>query len=414
MKDIKIFKVGGSILSEPSNFLEIAKRISRFKDSKICIVTSAMKGKTDELIRIFLEAVPHPDFWNFERFAGLGEVQAAILFEATFSYINVKSKAILPWMEEWPLHISLKSRAQLSEERVNEQRNFSLLEKSKRKIREYLLPLLEKDVILIIPGFIARDGRKRMLTVGRGGSDISAVLIAELLAAKELILLKDVEGVLRLDPRNKDNNRRIKSLNSNELGVIASSGAQIIHPISLKHRINLRNIKIMSANQEFTEKSGTEINFEKEITVKTSDTAFAVLTIIGEKIPESPEILSNVSRVLAENKISIYSISISDNLIAIYVEEKKAESAYRLISSLIAKMKNLKALNLKRNISKIVARSLKFIGDPGIIKKIVTPISREGVHIWKLLTTHTDVVIFIETKDLKRTYSIISQTLRGV
>ncbi len=409
MKYIKVYKTGGSVLKKPGDFLKIAEKISRLKDKKICLVTSAIKGQTSELVRIFSGAIPQPDFWSFEKFVGFGEIQAAMLFEAAFQFKGTAAKAILPWMKEWPLHISLKSKPVLSAEKINEKRDFVLLAKSRKKIKDYIQGFFKKYRVLIIPGFVAKDTKGRIVTLGRGGSDISAFLIAELLKAKELILVKEVEGILDLDPRLQDNAKRIHSLDSTELGIIASSGAQVLNPISLKHQKRLKKVKVISFEQDMRTGKGTEIFFRKGITIKASDTIYTVLTFVGAQIPETSGILSKISSVLAKRKISIFSITISDKLIAIYVEKRRGESAYKLLSPILQESKNLKVLSIKRDIGKIIVRSLKFINEPGIIKKIVTPISKQGINIWEVLTVHTHVMVFVEAKDLKNTYKIIKQ-----
>lgn len=407
MNDIKVFKVGGSVLAEPNDFLIIAQRVLQFKETYKCVVTSASKGKTDELIKLYADTIPKFDFYNFEHFVGMGEIQAAILFESVFRYLKVAARAILPGTKEWPIHISLKSRAQLSPEKINEKRDFVLLQKCEARAKKYLLPLLRKDVILVIPGFVAQDSLGRTITLGRGGSDISALIIAELFNAGELVLIKDVGGILSLDPKIISHGRCIKSLAWEELGILASSGSQVLNPISLKHRKNLPRLRIVSNNSESLKDTETEITFKKNITIKSSDKIFGVLTFIGEKLPETPGILSEISEVLAHNKIAIYSLTISDNLIAVYIAEEKAEIAYRFVSPLILKIKNLKALNMKKGITKVVIRSLKFINEPGIIKKIVTPIAKQGINIWEILTAHTDIMIFVEKEFLKKTCQVI-------
>jgi aspartate kinase len=340
MKYIKVYKVGGSVLKKPGDFLKIAEKISRVKDKKICLVTSAIKGQTSKLVRIFSGAIPQPDFWSFERFVGFGEIQAAMLFEAAFQFNGTAAKAILPWMKEWPLYISLRNRPMLSLEKINEKRDFVLLAKSHKKIKDYIQGFFKKYKVLIIPGFVVKDTKGRIVTLGRGGSDISAFLIAELLKAKELILIKEVEGILNLDPKLQNNAKKIHSLDSTELGIIASSGAQVLNPISLKHQKRLKKVKVISFEQDMRKGKGTEIFFRKGITIKASDTIYTVLTFVGAQIPETSGILSKISSVLAKRKISIFSITISDKLIAIYVEKRRGESAYKLLSPILQELMN--------------------------------------------------------------------------
>ena len=408
MKGLKVVKIGGSVLRKPGDYTFVAQRVADNLPENVCIVTSAMKGHTDTLAEVFLEAVSVPDFYNFERFVGMGEVLSAILFESAFRKLGKSAIAVLPWMKQWPLFISLQNKKPLSSVKRNELREFSLLEKSKSIAKKYLSRLFTKNDIIIIPGFIAKDGRGRIVTLGRGGSDISALLIGELINARELVLLKDIDGIANLDPSIEKKYTRIETINSDELGAIASSGAQVVNPISLKHRNKLKRMKVVSVNSDFLN-SGTEISFGKKITVKYSYTIYSVITFIGNKIPETPGILFEISKILTTKKISIHSITISDNILALYVNDEKASDVYRSLSPLIARIENLKVLNIKRNIGKVIVRSLRFINEPGIIKKVVVPISREGINIWEILSVHTDIMIFVDEKDLKHTYKIIKK-----
>ncbi|MCX7994174.1 MAG: hypothetical protein N3A65_00140 [candidate division WOR-3 bacterium] len=411
MNNIKVFKVGGSVLAGPGDFLKIARLLLKFKNTRICLVTSAMKGQTDELIRIYQEAVPEPDFYGFEKFAGMGEVLSAMIFESVFKSLGANACAIMPGMPEWPIHIRLKSKTQLSAQKINEKREFSLLPKSWRIVRKYIRALLNKN-ILVIPGFVAQDEKERVVTLGRGGSDISALLIAELLGAGELVLVKDVGGILSVDPKIVSNPKMIRKLSWTELGALAASGAQVLNPVSLKHRRNLPRLRVIANDSKSIENSGTEVIFDKNVSIVLSEKTYGVLTFIGEKIPETPGILSLLSGALTEKKIAIHSLTISDNLLAVYVEEKRAEEAYGLLSELISEVKNLKALNLKKGIAKIVVRSLEFINEPGALKKIVTPIAREKINIWEVLTVHTDIMIFVESQDKNRAYNTIRKLFR--
>lgn len=412
MNNIKVFKVGGSVLSKPEDFLKIARCILQFRDSRICLITSAIKGQTDELIKTYSRAIPQPDFYNFEKFVGMGEIQSALMFESAFKYLGKKAKAILPGMLEWPIHISLKSISRLSEQKINEKRDFVVLSKAEKITQKYLFPLLRQNTILIIPGFIAQDEKGYTLTLGRGGSDISALLMAELLKSSELILFKDVGGILSLDPKIVSNTKMIKKLSWAELGALAASGAQVLNPISLKHRKNLPKLRVISNNGVITKKAGTEVFFDKTVSITLSNKKYGVLTFIGKKIPETPGLLNQVTAVLLQKKIAIHSVTISDNLLAIYVLLNKAEIAYKLLSPLISKSKNLKALNLKKDINKIVIRSLNFINEPGAIKSIAAPIAREKINIWEILTVHTDIMVFVESQDCHRVYKIINNLFK--
>jgi aspartate kinase len=407
MRSLNVFKIGGSVLQEVHDFQRIAATLLRGNRMKICVVTSAMKGKTTELIDAFLAACPEPDFWEFERFVGMGEMMSAQMFAASFNALGAKAVAILPWMKEWPLFISLKTPPILSREKINEKRDFMVMKKSAGIVAKYIMPLYASHRVIVFPGFVARDVAGRIVTLGRGGSDISALLFSELLRARELVLIKEAGGVLDLDPRLHGQATKISSLDIEELGLLASSGSQVLHPVSLKHQDTLQRIKVTALDENLHGRSGTEIVFKKNVAVQRSLLVYAVLTFIGSKIPETPGLLKKISSVLAAKDISIYSITVSENLIALYVDQKHSEIAYTALSPLVKREQQLKLLNLKKGIGKILVRSLKFINEPGIIKRIVTPIAKQGINIWEVLTAHTDVMVFVEHRDVERTFTIL-------
>jgi aspartate kinase len=412
MKSIKVYKIGGSVLEKAHDFQRITAALLQGSRTYICVVTSAMKGRTTELIDAFVAASPHPDFWEFERFVAMGEIMSAQLFAAAFNAHGAKATAIMPWMKEWPLYISLTNAPILSREKINEKRDFKVMKRSIAHAKKYILPLYKSQRVIIFPGFIAKDGRGHTITLGRGGSDISALLFSELLGAQELILIKESGGVLDLDPRRHRQAAKISRLDVEELGLIASSGSQVLHPISLKHQKTLKHIRVTALDKNIHGSSGTRIIIKKTVTVQQSKLIYAVLTFIGSKIPETPGLLKKISGLLAAKRISIYSITVSENLIALYIDQKHSEIAYRLLSPLVKKEKNLKLLNLKKDIGKILMRSLKFIHEPGIIKKIVTPIAKQGINIWEILTAHTDVMVFVEYQDIDRTYTLLQHVFR--
>lgn len=409
MRSINVYKIGGSVLHEAGDYRKISAILLRGNKTRICIVASAMKGRTTGLIDAFLAACPQPDFWEFERFVGMGEVMSAQMFAAAFNALGVKAIAILPWMKEWPLFISLRGSQVLSREKINEKRDFKVMKKSARYVTKYIMPLYATHRVVVFPGFIARDTRGRLVTLGRGGSDVSALLFGELLRARQLILIKEAGGVLDLDPRLHCQAAKISTLDIEELGLLASSGSQVLHPISLKHQNTLPRIKVTALDENIHGKSGTEIIFKKKVVVQRSLLVYAVLTFIGSRIPETPGLLKKISSALAAKKISIYSITVSENLIALYVDQKYCEIAYAVLSPFVKCERSLKVLNLKKDIGKIMVRSLKFIDEPGIIRRIVTPIAKQGINIWEVLTAHTDVMVFVEYRDIEQTFAILQR-----
>ncbi|MEO0231475.1 MAG: ACT domain-containing protein [candidate division WOR-3 bacterium] len=198
-------------------------------------------------------------------------------------------------------------------------------------------------------------------------------------------------------------------MEASKLALLASSGARVLNPIALKYVKNIKKIKVTSIDS----KKGTSVKFEEDIKLYLEENTLSVLTFVGEKLPQTPGILFKISKILFENNISIYSVTVSDDILSIYLKEDEAEKGYKMLYSLLKEIENLKILNLKKGIRKIVIRSLRFINEPGIIKKIVTPIAKEGINIWEILTVHTDIMIFVEKEDALKTFEILKNLFKG-
>ncbi len=255
---LKVIKVGGSILSDRNEFANVALKIrdESHKCKEIIVVISAMKGVTDNLIELstdqkvtprsiveFLECYPslselHMDSYelqdmlisniregNIDQLITLGERLSALCLNYLLNKLEIKSRFIDPGDiiyydgSEGPPSYSPGNEADFR--------------------------IIEKAPVSIVPGFYGRDNEGRIKAFSRGGSDLSAGIVAGYLEASELEFWKDVGAVMTGDPKIVDSPQPILSINRKMLTEMTEIGSRILHPLSLEYvDLDLTRVKI--------------------------------------------------------------------------------------------------------------------------------------------------------------------------
>ncbi|OYT25513.1 MAG: hypothetical protein B6V02_03455 [Thermoprotei archaeon ex4572_64] len=267
---IRVLKFGGSVLSSGGDYLRAAYEIKKYLDegSKIIVVVSAMKGVTDDLLRI----VEKPTNW-YERVTKLQEkhVEAlktmslsdelsttvfreiSTLFDELIKLAHAISithevtprlrdyvlsfgerlSAILMWSALTSIgiestYLTGRDAGIITDENYGEAK--PIMELTRRSVSETLTKYLNAGVVPVVTGFIAGTIDGRVTTLGRGGSDYTATLIASIINAKEVVLYTDVPGVLTGDPKFMSNVKLVNELSYEEAIACAQLGAKKFHP----------------------------------------------------------------------------------------------------------------------------------------------------------------------------------------
>jgi aspartate kinase len=163
-----------------------------------------------------------------------------------------------------------------------------------------LKPLIERGKVPVVCGFVGRSLDGSITTLGRGGSDTTATLLARCLDADELVLVKDVGGVYSADPRKVEGARPLEEMSAWEANLLASSGAQVLHSKVFRYKPDGLRIRLVSYKQSLngsgTVVSGTIPKLEVEI----HEDRVSKLTVVGE-VASDPEALAGVSRLIVES-----------------------------------------------------------------------------------------------------------------
>lgn len=287
-------KYGGSSVADAERIKEVARRIVRTKEegNQVVVVVSAMGNTTDELISLAHQVSDQPDERELDFLLSTGEIVSCTLMAMALKSLGYKAIS-LSGAQAGIYTDAAYSRAKILA--IDPQRIFSEL---------------EDDNIVIVAGFQGVTEEMDITTLGRGGSDTTAVALAARLWAERCEIYTDVEGVYTADPRLVPEARKLKEIDYEEMLELATYGAKVMHPRAVELG-GLYNIPILVASS-FTGNPGTiihgGISMETRNKVRgiAHDLNVAKVTIIG--VPDRPGIACSLFEPLAQAGINVDTI----------------------------------------------------------------------------------------------------------
>lgn len=399
-----VVKFGGSCLSTSEDLVRAAKMVvaETSKGRNVVVVVSALKGTTDQLLRL-AEGSTEGNISSAEldEILSMGERVAARLMASALRSAGVKSISIDPYSEYWPI---------FTNDRFGNAD--PLVKETKKAVVEKLTPLIENQVVPVVCGFLGKTLQGQITTLGRGGSDTSAVLIGNCLAAKEVILVKDVEGVLTGDPDFIESTALIKSLDTEEVVRLTSAGAKIIHPKALWFKPRDMLIRIVGFQNGDLAATGTVITGSgfPELEVLASDTNISMVTIVGEEAVK-PEALFSILSTVREAGGKILSAALEPLSLILYISGENTKKVVNAIHRTIREKGLGKAISLFENLSMITVKGGNLETSPGIVDTVATLLGKAKINIFGILTISSSVRIFVNQKEKEKAAELIKTNL---
>lgn len=410
-----VIKFGGTSLGSADLVRKMATRVKELKgnNDEIVVVVSAMGKTTSEILGV-LNAVTEKkvSVGLTNEVVSFGERLSAHLMAAALNSLKQPAEAVTPEDPTWPIMGHTAETRFLAEEKTN-QESFAVVDlvKTEAKCREQLEPMLSRGIIVVICGFLAKNEAGEIITLGRGGSDISAFLLGRCLKADEVIIVTDVAGVMKADPKHFEGQSHLHKVTIKELGVMARGGARVIHPDALQYKLPDQISRIIHYESKRFNVGGTEIigHVQPEV-LKTKD-KLAFITMIGEDFISTSTfgILNKITERLAAMEISIFGVSLSDQYVGVYIPEVSADEAYNELFKVTQTDERFKSLSIRKGIARLKVSSPSFVEEPGVIGRMGDLLAQQGINILEMVTIQTDITLFLEGKDLDRAYTVLRE-----
>ena len=389
---IVVLKFGGTSVGTIKKIKKVAKIIAEYKKKnyKVIVVSSAMSGVTNELIKKSFEISDNFSEAEHDVLVSSGEQMACSLIAGRLIHNGFKSRSWLSW--------------QVPIITVGTHKNSRINQINKNKIIKYL----KEGGIPIITGFQGVNSENRITTIGRGGSDASAIMVAKFLKAERCIIYTDVEGVYTTDPNKLKKAKKIKVISYEEMLEMASLGAKVMQPVSIQDaRLNRIDIEVKSS---FIKRSGTLITKRsniinnKIVTGISSTQNDSKVSLIGVK--DKPGVAASIFKPLSKNLINVDMVvqNISSNGketdLTFTIKKEDLNKTKKIIQE--NKSINYRKLLFEKGVSKISAIGVGMITTPGVTFRMFQTLANKKINIKVISTSEIKISVLIDKKNTKK------------
>ncbi|MEM4311744.1 MAG: hypothetical protein QXX95_05085 [Nitrososphaerales archaeon] len=395
MENLLILKFGGSVLEDEKTIRNSAELVKSLLNQgyKLVIVVSALKGATDTLLNMAKRLNPNSPPKLLSEILAMGERTSVRLFSNALQGKGLDAIFIDPSSDIWPI---ITDSDYLDAN--------PLMDEIKKKSVE-IIKLLKGGKIPIICGFIGKNEKGEITTLGRGGSDTTAVILGSALEAKEVVLIKDVSKVYSSDPDKVDNPLPLESLNSEEAYILASSGSKFLHSKALKYKDDKLIIRVSSLEQGL---KGTVIEGVMDFKVEAYGEPCMMVTLIKTKDSKYSDIAGLIGKIEYYGG-KILSLTLNEVAIVLYLTGT---------SKIVNEIHNYsilsgfgKAVSVFEKLRMITVKGTFFEKVPGLIQKVTQPLAKEGINIYGLNTISSSIKLFVSDEDCYKALKLIKEVL---
>jgi len=384
----KVLKFGGTSVGSIQRIVHAAKIVKKEHDSgnKVLVVVSAMAGTTNNLVTHSQSISKKFNKRELDVLLTSGEQVSSALMAGALIELGLKAKS---WMN-WQIPIITDG----------ENTNSRIVHILTENINKYL----ESGGIAVIPGFQGISKTGEITSIGRGGSDATAVAIAKIFQTDSCEIYTDVDGVYSSDPNKIPLAKKIDKISYEEMLELSSLGAKVMQSSAVQTAM-MNNIPI-HVKSTFTERKGTEINnndiidYNKAVTGVAYSKDDAKITLLG--VEDKPGVAADIFEPLSNNQINvdmvIQNISTDGKKTDVTFTIKRQDTKNAI--SLVKENKKIKYENIYMNdrVSKVSIVGAGMVATPGVTYKMFRSLSEEKINILAISTSEIKISVIIDEK----------------
>jgi len=403
-----VVKYGGASLADQERILKAVTAVVKEakKGTQIAVIVSAMGKTTDLLLRAAKDASNGKiKKGELDEILAMGERTSIRIFAAALKAQGVESRYFDPLDPDWPI---------ISDDVFSDAN--PILNECEEKIQQHVLPLVEKGIIPVIAGFVGRTSDGRITTLGRGGSDTTAFILAKALGADELILVSDIEGIMSADPKLISKPKKIPNIDVDTLVGLADSGTKFIHRKALRYKDSSVKVRVIShvygdLNAEGTLIEGA-LSTELDIALASKSPAMSI-TVVGHGVSEKSEVMQELAEMVKVNA-HLLGLSLNYNSMILYASENEDSNLLlEKIHETILEHKETLAMSVKKQLAFLKVKGVDLEETPGLIGKISEALRLNAINIFGLLTITSSILLFVDWNEKERALSLVKNALRG-
>ncbi|QSX00634.1 aspartate kinase [Haloterrigena alkaliphila] len=384
-----VAKFGGTSLGSGDRINRAADSIAAAVEDghEIAIVASAMGSTTDDLLD---EITFETDEADRAQIVSMGERTSVRMLKAALSARDIDATFLEPGGDDWPI--------------VTDEYGEVNVEETRERALEVAAEL--EDTVPVITGFLAEGPDGSITTLGRGGSDTTAVMMGKYMDADEVVIVTDVEGVMTGDPHVVEGARNVGEISVDELRNLSFRGAEVVAPSALSYKDGKLDVRVVHYQHGDLLSGGTSIEGEFKNLVDLRERPLACLTVAGRAIRNQPGIFNHLSEALAESDVNIDAVASGMDTVTFYIDEEEAERAENILHREVIARDELSSVTVDSPVAVVRVTGGELPNQPGIISEIVNPLSEARIHLNDIITSATSVALFVDWDDREKTLEL--------
>jgi aspartate kinase len=389
-------KYGGTSVGNPERILKVANRVARWRKNGhgLVVVVSAMSGVTDGLIKLAKEVCPEPSERELDMLLATGEQTTIALTAMALHHLGVPAIS-LTGAQAGIVVEGFHTKAKISNitpERVHE--------------------LLGEGNVVIVAGFQGQSPEGNIMTLGRGGSDLTAIALAAALRADLCQIYTDVDGVYTADPRIVSTARKISEIAYDEMLELASSGSKVMQSRSVEFAKKFG--VIFEVRSSFNDNEGTMVKEEhismEKVVVRGVSTEKNQAKLTIAHVPDRPGVAARIFTVLAGAEINIdmivQNVSAEGSTdITFTLNKDDLPKARRLMDPLVTEV-GAREIRAQEGIAKISVVGIGMRSHSGVAATLFRALSENGINIQMISTSEIKISVVIAENDAPRALQV--------
>ncbi len=395
-------KYGGTSVGNPERIRNVATRVAASHEAghKIVVVVSAMSGVTDGLIKLAREVTPEPSTREMDMLLSTGEQQTIALTAMALHSMGVPAVSLTGAM------------AGIVTDKLHTKAKISNI--SPKKVHEHL----DSGHVVIVAGFQGQNEEGHITTLGRGGSDLTAIALAAALKADACEIYTDVDGVYTADPRIVPNAKKINEISYDEMLELASLGAKVMQARSVEFA---KKFKVrFEVRSSFNHNPGTVITEEhaamEDVVLRgvSLEKNQAKVTIIG--VPDKPGVAAGLFSAIAESGTNVDMIvqNVSQDGttdLTFTINKDDLTAARKVIDVQVAKI-GAKSYTAKDGISKLSVVGIGMRSHTGVAATLFSALAQAGINIQMISTSEIKISVIIDEKEGPRATQVVHDAFK--
>jgi len=393
-----VIKFGGSVLRDESTMGKAADMVREVysRGLRPLVVVSAFKGATDSLLNLTRKVNPDVPPPLMDEVLSMGERTSARVFSAALSSRGLRPVLVDPAFDNWPIVTN-----------GNHLDADPLYSETAEEVKKKIVPLLEEGRVPVVCGFIGKNVSGEVTTLGRGGSDTTALLLGSCLRSKEIVLVKDVETVFSSDPDVVENPVPLHTLDSEEAYILSTGGAKFLHSKALMY--NRSGVRVRIASLEDYGRLGTIIDGEAlNLTVRQLPEPVTMITIVSEKALNAEELHTLMNEVRAAGE-TMLSMTLDPKSTLLYVTGGR--DLVGRLHKLVVEGGLGKAVSFYEDLRMVVIKGPALETAPGLIQRVAQPFARKNINIFGIVTISSSIRIFLSKSDADEAVDLLKAAL---